>query len=111
MFHDLATLNVAIRVALEVHNNALFSVRSSRRDQFEDIERMILSRLNPISYELKKQALATVQKNGHIRLGEDAHYYSVPYKYIGKKVKVLHTSSLLEIYYRYEKNSGASPFL
>ena len=104
IFHDLPTLNAAIRVALEVHNNAPFSGRSySRRDQFEEIERMTLGKLNPISYELKKQALATVQKNGHIRLGEDAHYYSVPCKYIGKKVKVLYTSSLIEVYYRYEK--------
>jgi hypothetical protein len=103
-FHDLTSLNAAIRVALEVHNNAPFSGRSySRRDQFEEIERMTLGRLNPIRYEQKKQALATVQKNGHIRLAEDAHYYSVPCKYIGKKVKVLYTSSLVEVFFRYEK--------
>lgn len=104
VFHDLKSLNAAIRVALEVHNNAPFSGRSySRRDQFEEVERMTLGRLNPIAYELKKQVALTVQKNGHIRLGEDAHYYSVPCKYIGKKVKVLYTSSLVEVYYRYEK--------
>ncbi|WP_374693210.1 hypothetical protein [Bacteroides fragilis] len=28
-------------------------------------------------------------KNGHVRLGEDAHYYSVPCRYIGKKVILL----------------------
>lgn len=42
-------------------------------------------------------------KNGHIRLSEDAHYYSVPSKYIGKKVKLLYTSFLVEVYYKYEK--------
>jgi len=42
-------------------------------------------------------------KNGHIRLSEDAHYYSVPYKYIGKRVKLLYTSTLVEIYCSYEK--------
>ena len=104
LFHDLKSLNAAIRVALEVHNNTPFSGRSySRRDQFEEIERMTLRQLNPIGYELKAQAIVTVMKNGHIRLSEDAHYYSVPCKYIGKKVKVLYTSSLVEIYYRYEK--------
>jgi Transposase and inactivated derivatives len=103
-FHDLKSLNAAIRVALEVHNNTPFSGRSySRRDQFEEIERMTLRQLNPIRYELKAQAIVTVMKNGHIRLSENAHYYSVPCKYIGKKVKVLYTSSLVEIYYRYEK--------
>lgn len=104
VFHDLKSLNAAIRVALEVHNNAPFSGRSySRRDQFEEIERMTLRGLNPIRYELKTQSIVTVMKNGHVRMSEDAHYYSVPCKYIGKKVKILYTSSLVEIYYRYEK--------
>lgn len=63
VFHDLPTLNAAIRVALEVHNNAPFSGRSySRRDQFEEIERMTLGKLNPISYELKKQARKPAKK-------------------------------------------------
>ena len=104
IFHDLKSLNAAIRVALEVHNNAPFSGRSySRRDQFEEIERMTLRQLNPIGYELKAQAVVTVMKNGHVRLSEDAHYYSIPCKYIGKKVKLLYTSAVVEIYYRYEK--------
>ncbi len=104
VFHDLKSLNAAIRVALEVHNNAPFSGRSySRRDQFEEIEHLTLSPLNPISYELKKQALGTVQKNGHVRLSEDAHYYSVPCVHIGKKVKILYTSNKVEVYYHYEK--------
>ena len=103
-FHDLASLNVAIRVALEIHNNTLFFGRDySRREQFEDIERGSLRELNPIRYELKKQVIVTVMKNGHIRLSEDAHYYSAPYQYIGKKVKVLYTSSKVEIYCSYEK--------
>lgn len=104
IFHDFKTLNASIRVALEVHNNAPFCGRSySRRDQFEEIERMTLGRLNPIAYELKTQSVVTVMKNGHVRLGEDAHYYSVPCKYIGKKVKLLYTSSVIEVFYRYEK--------
>ena len=106
VFHDLMTLNSAIRVALEVHNNAPFSGRSySRRDQFEEIERLTLRPLNPIGYELKKQSVVTVMKNGHVRLSEDAHYYSVPCKYIGKKVKLLYSSTRVDIYYRYEKIS------
>lgn len=106
VFHDLSTLNAAIRVALEIHNNAPFSGRSySRRDQFEEIERLTLGKLNPITYEIKKQSLATVMKNSHVRLSEDAHYYSVPNKYIGKKVKLLYTSSKVEVFYRYEKIS------
>lgn len=40
-------------------------------------------------------------KNGHVRLGEDAHYYSVPCRYIGKKVILLYTREVY-IYYGYE---------
>ena len=45
--------------------------------------------------------MVTVMKNGYIHLGEDIHYYSVPYTYIGKKVKVLYTSAAVKVYYRY----------
>lgn len=104
VFHDLTSLNAAIRVALEVHNTTFFSGRNySRRDQFEEIERSCLRKLNPLRYELKKRYTATVMKNGHVRLAEDAHYYSVPCKHIGKKVNLHYTSSLVEIYFRYEK--------
>ncbi|WP_438268971.1 IS21 family transposase [Pedobacter polysacchareus] len=101
-FSDLESLNAAIRSALEIHNNKPFSGRSySRREQFEEIEREALSVLNPIRYEVHKQVMVTVMKNGYIRLGEDIHYYSVPYTYIGKKVKVLYTSGIVQIYYHY----------
>ncbi len=71
--HDLVSLNAAIRTALELHNNARMSGRPySRREQFEDLERMYLRPLNPIRFELKERHTATVQRNGHVRL--DRHY-------------------------------------
>lgn len=101
-FSELESLNAAIRSALELHNNKPFSGRSySRREQFEEIEREALGLLNPIRYELHQQVMVTVMKNGYIRLGEDIHYYSVPYTHIGKKVKVLYTSGMVQIYYHY----------
>lgn len=57
--------------------------------------------LNPIRFELKQRHTATVMKNGHIRV--ESHYYSVPCKYIGKKVNVLYTAREVEVYFRYEK--------
>lgn len=41
-------------------------------------------------------------KNNHICLSDDKHYYSVPYRYVGKKVSVLYNSTQVEVYYRYE---------
>lgn len=36
---------------------------------------------------------ATAMKNGHICLSADKHYYSVPYAYIGEKMRVLYSVS------------------
>jgi transposase len=103
VFHDLDSLNAAIRVGLELHNNTPFSGRDySRRQQFEEIEREALGKLHPFRYELKEQALVTVMKNGYVRLSKDVHYYSVPYQHIGKKVKILYASQEVEVYFRYE---------
>lgn len=96
---DLKSLNAAIRSALEIHNNQLLSGRNySRRSYFEELEKDELRPLNPIRYQIKKHAMATVGKDGYIRLREDIHYYSVPYTYIGKKLKLSYTSSDVEIY-------------
>ena len=40
----------------------------------------------------------TVQRNYHVQLSEDHLYYSVPYQYVGKKVKVLYDQLVVEVY-------------
>lgn len=104
IYHSLPELNVAIRAALETHNNQLLQGRNySRRLQFEEVERPLLAPLPVLPYAFKKQFHATVMKNGHVCLGPDKHYYSVPYRFIGKKVKLLYSRSLVEVYYHYER--------
>lgn len=44
-----------------------------------------------------------MNKNCHVYLSLDKHYYSVPYKYIGKKVRVIYTKSHVEIYLNYTR--------
>lgn len=103
-FYSLKDLNAAILVALDDHNNATLSGRNySRRQQFEEIERAALSPLPVTRYEMKKQALATVMKNGHVALSPDKHYYSVPYRYIGRKVKIMYTRKTVEVYFNYQR--------
>jgi transposase len=102
-YHSLEELNAAIKEVLEDHNNKLLKGRHySRRQQFEEIEKPVLNALAPLKYELKQQHYATVMKNGHVCLGPDKHYYSVPYRYISKKVKLLYSSQRVELYYNYE---------
>jgi len=50
-------------------------------------------------FQLKKYRRIRVQKNAHILLREDYHYYSVPYQYIGTRVKVIYTNSAVSVYY------------
>jgi transposase len=96
---DLQSLNAAIRSALEVHNNATLSSRNySRRSYFEDIEREVLAPLNPVRYQIKKHIMATVGRDGYVRLREDIHYYSVPHTYIGKKLRISYTASDVEVF-------------
>jgi transposase len=42
-------------------------------------------------------------KNGHVCLGIDKHYYSVPYRFIGKKIKLLYSRSTVEAFFHYER--------
>lgn len=100
----LQDLNAAILTALEEHNNAPLRGRNySRRQQFDEVERNALMPLPELRYELKKHQYATVAKNGHVGLSADKHYYSVPYRFIGKKVKLLYSRSSVEIFYNYER--------
>jgi transposase len=100
----LAELNVRMRLLLEEHNNTPLTNRDySRRERFEELERSALQALPLLPYELRKQVKVTVLKTGHIMLNVDKHYYSAPYTYIGKKVKVLYSKSYIEIFHKYEK--------
>lgn len=104
LYGSLTDLNEAIRHHLEGHNDTKMQGRHySRRQQFDEIEKKTLQPLPMQRYEFKKQMIATVMKNGHVSLGEDKHYYSVPFKYISRKVKIIYSKTTVEIYYKYER--------
>jgi len=99
---SLTQLNARIKEVLEELNNGLLKGRDySRRQQFEEVEKATLQALPVRNYEFKKQQIATVLKDGHVCLGVDKHYYSVHYKHIGKKVKIIYTKESVEIFLDY----------
>lgn len=103
----LQEINRRIKALTEDYNNVNFSGRDySRRSFFEEDEKNALQPLPALAYELRRQVSLTVFKTGHVFLNPDKHYYSVPYQYIGKKVKVLYSKTLVEIFYKYEKIAG-----
>lgn len=104
VFTSLKGLNQAIKEKLDVLNHKPYKGSAySRRDLFEQGEKALLKPLPSAAFSPKKSVVATVQRNYHIQLSEDHHYYSVPYRYAGKKVKVLYDGKSLEIYLDQER--------
>lgn len=96
-------LNSWIWPLLDAKNRGTFKgTRRSRLDHFKEIELHTLQALPEKRFELRRSSIVTVMKNGHVCLSADKHYYSVPYGYISKKVKVLYSKSRVEVYYKYD---------
>lgn len=98
-FHSLKALNLSIRTYVDALN--LHPYKGSgycRRDLFNAEEASTLLPLPSHLFAPKNCVQATVQRNYHVLLGEDKHYYSVPFSYTGKKVKVLYDTESVEIY-------------
>ncbi|WP_318346943.1 IS21 family transposase [Aquipluma nitroreducens] len=103
-FFSLAELNDRIGDLLDAHNNKKLTGRPyTRFELYNDIEKGKLSPLPIQRFEIKYQAQATVMQNGHVQLSCDKHFYSVPYQYIRKKVKVMYTRTTVEIYFKYNR--------
>ena len=103
-FCSIPELNDRIGNLLDAHNNRKLTGRPyTRCELYNDLEKDKLSPLPIQRFEIKYQAQATVMQNGHVQLGADKHFYSVPYQYIRKKVKVMYTKTTVEIYYKYNR--------
>lgn len=100
VFHSIEELNETIHDLLEEHNNKPFQrLEISRIELFNKVEKSTLNQLPLRRYEHKEYKSLKVHFNYHIYLNCDKHYYSVPYKYAGKQVKVLYSVRSVEIYY------------
>lgn len=98
VFHDLDSLNSAIRVSLTVFNDRRLSGRKeSRRELFEEIEKGFLQPLPAMRYQMKSRKTATVMQNSFVVLNK--HNYSVPKEYIGKRVDLIYDAENINIYY------------
>jgi transposase len=104
VFSTPAQLNEAIRERLTKHNlTPLQGKTESRQSLFDDIERVTLQILPAVPYELRWFREAKVHPNCHVKLSEDKHYYSVPYKHVGMTVQIRYTQQTVEIYADYQR--------
>ena len=98
-FFDLASLNEAVREKIRMHNQTRMQKKPyCREERFLSLEKPHLKPLPEESYEIKYYRELKVAQNNHVYLSKDKHYYSVPYRHIGHKVKVIYTRTLVRLY-------------
>lgn len=99
-FFSLHELNEAIAEKMHRHNQTRMQDKPFCREEcFLAEEKPLLAPLPTTGFEIKYYKDYTVRLNNHIKLSEDKHYYSVPYQYTGKKVKVIYNRSMVRIYH------------
>lgn len=104
VFYRLDELNAAIRPLLDAHNQLRLQGRGhSRRALFDEREQAHLMALPTKVYSVKHYANGRVQKNSHVLLAVDKHYYSVPYRFAGQRVRIIYTTSYVEIYHQHQR--------
>ena len=97
-FFTIAELNAEIWKRLKDFNRRPFQKKEgSRYTLFLQEELPLLAPLPTARYELAEWKQATVQFNYHISVA--GMQYSIPYEYIGKKVNVRITGSVIEVFY------------
>jgi hypothetical protein len=102
--YSLEELNTHVRQELDRLNDSLMKRGNlSRRELFLSHEKPLLKALPSTPFLVRKTAMAKVQKNYHVMVGEDRHLYSVPYRYCGKKVKVIYTGETVEVYSQHQR--------
>lgn len=98
-FFDLKSLNEAVFKKNRDHNQTRMQQKPySRQECFLANEKPLLGSLPQQDFELKYYCRYKVAKNNHICLGQDKHYYSVPFKHIGSMATVIYTRSMVYIY-------------
>lgn len=98
-FFDMASLNQAVKEKVKEHNQTRMQQKPfCREEQFLASEKSLLGSLPAADFEIKYYAEPMVANNNHIYLGRDKHYYSVPYAYVGVRVKVIYTRTMVTIY-------------
>jgi transposase len=103
-FYSLASLNRRVRELLDAHNDCHRSRGGdSRRAVFLACERSLLTPLPAEPFAVRHTTKAKVQKNYHVELGEDKHFYSVPYRYIGQQTTIDYDRHQVEVFIGMER--------
>lgn len=99
VFFSLQELNRALLEGNRRLNQTRMQQKDhTREEKFLAVEKALLQPLPARAFELEYHHIATVQKNNHVLLTQDKHYYSVPYTHIGQKSTIIYTRTLVSIF-------------
>lgn len=101
---SLKELNHEISIHLNTLNKTSFQkLTGSRLSRFEEQEKSHLMPLPTELFQIKNTTNAKVCPNYHVILGEDRHFYSVPFQYIGKKTKIIYDQNVVEVFFEFDR--------
>lgn len=108
-FTSLAELNESLWDFLERLNNQVMKDHGVSRNERFEVEVTCLQPLPTGRFEIPEVKEATVHPDCHIQFGRS--FYSVPYRYVGQKVRVIGTYSRVSVYdlHTLEKIASHSP--
>jgi len=99
-YRSIEQLNEAMVCCVDKWNITSYQKRKGCRiTEFETYEQQQLRPLPGELFCLTNSTRAKVQRNYHVFLGQDKVFYSVPYKYIGKKVQIVYDHKTVQVYY------------
>jgi len=96
VFYALEELNEALRHYLErLNHQVMKDYAVSRAERFEE-EKKHLKALPPACFELSEWRGAKVHPDCHIQV--EKNFYSVPFVYVGQKIRVRLTEKMVEVF-------------
>lgn len=96
LFYSLQELNEALRDYLQRLNHAVMKDYAVSRSQRFEEEKKLLKALPPSPFELSEWRQAKVHPDCHIQV--EKNFYSVPFVYVGQKVRVRLTEKMVEVF-------------
>lgn len=101
-FFGLEEINAALRPLLEeLNDRTMEHLGKSRRELYEELDRPALRPLPSEPFEMASFGRARVNIDYHVTFAK--HYYSVPYRYLHRRVEVRATTQTVEIFCQGER--------
>ena len=98
-FFSLAELNQCIRALLaDINNRPFKQLPGCRRSAFEQLDQPALKPLPAAPYQYV--AIKPVKVNIDYHVEYKPHFYSVPHQYVGERLELHASDTLVEIYFR-----------